>query len=320
MQPIDTFEPQNSPTDKSVTKSSSDQHGRITHRLNQVVAALVVIAIIGVSFLLFRTYRPSSSPSSSSVNGSSSGPAIGALGTPITSHVLANGLEFNMRLTPGPYFLSELTVADMTLTNHTQKTFTLQGPLSSTPCGAAVGLDMTGGTAPNDSILPASGVVPCPFTQTQFKPGETLTFHQYIPLLSSGAITLTPGARFLQIQIENGIQTLTNAKDPLDGHWPSIKIHVSSRVPVDRKITLQQDGAQVQINAPAPARSHLNYIYSVTCDAFQGGTVGGTSGWESISTTTLHEPDCGDYGNKNIYWYFGVSSPGYAIVSGKYHA
>jgi hypothetical protein len=324
MQPFDTFEPQNSLTDKPATETSSNQYaekksptGRISHRLNKVVAALVVIAIIGVSLLLFKTYRPSSS---SSINSSSSGSAIGAVGTPITSHVQAGGLEFNMDITPGPYFLSELFVADMTLTNHTQTTFTLEGPSNSEPCGSALYLAMTGGTAPNYNILPVSAVHSCPYMQTTFKPGDTLTFHQYTPLLSSGDITLTPGATFLQTQMENGVQVTSPGKSPLDGHWPSINIHVNSLVPIDRKITLQQEGTQVQINAPASARAHLYYIYNVACDAFQGGTVGtGSFAWEHITVTTLHEPDCGDYGNKNIYWYYGVSSPGYAIVSGQHH-
>lgn len=320
MQPFDSPEPQNCPTDKPAALPSSiqnaekkSQHGRISHRLNNLVAALVVIAIIGVSLFLFKTYR-------SSTDGSNSALSIGVVGTPITTHVQAGGLEFNMQNTPGPYFLSELFVADMTLTNHTQTTFTLEGPSSSGPCGSALYLAMSNGTAPKFT-LPVSAVHSCPYMQTQLKPGETLIFHQFTPLSSSGDITLTPGANFSQRQIDsNGSQTITDAKNPLNGHWPSIKIHVNPRVPIDRKISLQQDDTQVQVNAPAPARSHLYYIYNVTCDAFQGGTVGtGNFGWEHLSTTTLHQPDCGDYGNQNIYWYYGISSPGYAIVSGQHH-
>jgi hypothetical protein len=226
-----------------------------------------------------------------------------------------------MHITPGPYFLSELFVADLSLTNHTQTTFTLAGPSGAGPCGAALFLAMTGGVAPNYT-LPVSAEHSCPFKLTQLKPEETLTFHHFIPLSSSGDITLKPDAQFLHTQVDpNGGQSITAGKSPLDGHWPSIKIHVASRVPIDRKISLQQEGTQVQINAPAAARTHLYYIYNVTCDAFQGGTVGtGNYAWEPIATTILHEPDCRDYGNQNIHWYYAVSAPGYAIVSGQHPA
>ena len=315
MQPFDTLESQDNPAHKPTTATSPNQKaikqspaGRISRWLSTVGAVLVIVAIIGISLLLFRPHQLSTD-----------GSPVGAVGTPVTAHVQANGLEFSMRITPGPYFLSELFVADLWLTNHTQKTFSLAGPAFSGPCGAALYLGMTGGGAPEYN-LSVSDDHSCPAMQTPLQPGETLTFHQFTALSNSGDIILTPGASFLYSHIgPGGVQSITDGPGPLDGHWPSLKIHVASRVPSDRKISLKQEGTEVQINAPAPARAHLYYIYNVTCDAFQGGTVGtGNFAWEPISTTTLHEPDCGDYGNQNIHWYYAVSAPGYAIVSGQH--
>ena len=317
MQPLNTPEAQDSLTHKPNTSTSSNQKaikkspdGRISRRLNTIAAVLVIVAITGTSLWLFRSHQPST-------DGSPTSP----VGTPVIAHVQAGGLEFFMRITPGPYFLSELFAADLSLTNHTRTTFMLFGPSEAGPCGAALFLDMIGGSAPNYT-LPVSDVHSCPPMRTQLKPGETLIIHQFTPLSSSGEITLTPGANFFHTQVDpDGSQSTTPGKSPLDGHWPSIKIHVSSRVPIDRKISLQQEGTQVQISAPAAARIHLYYIYNVTCDAFQGGTVGtGNFAWEPISTTILHQPDCGDYGNQNIRWSYAVSAPGYAIVSGQHPA
>lgn len=294
-----------SPPRKSGASATTTRRGRrILHLINILAAALVVGIIISASLLLFSRQHLSTVES----------PA-----EPLVVHAEAGGLEVSMQITPGPYFLSELLAVDLSLTNHTQTTFTLAGPSGAGPCGAALFLAMTGGVAP-DYTLPVSAEHSCPRMQTQLKPEETLTFHHFIPLSSSGDITLKPGAQFLHTQVDpNGGQSITAGPSPLDGHWPSIKIHVASRVPIDRKISLQQEGTQVQINAPAAARTHLYYIYNVTCDAFQGGTVGtGNYAWEPISTTILHEPGCGDYGNQNIHWYYAVSAPGYAIVAGHY--
>jgi hypothetical protein len=89
---------------------------RITRFASMLAAVLVVAAITGASLLLF-TRRPqevvSSLPKSS---------PIGQVGTPATVHTEAGGFEMTLSLTPGPYFLSELLAADISLTNHTDKT------------------------------------------------------------------------------------------------------------------------------------------------------------------------------------------------------
>src|SRR5579884_1140704 len=152
MRPFDT-ETQDDLTHKSTDSTSSQQKvikkwsgERISRWLNAVAAVLVIVAITGISLLLFRTHQPSTD-----------GSPVGPVGTPVTTHVEAGRLEFSMRITPGPYFLSELFAADLSLTNHTQKTFTLEGPYVAGGCGAALFLDMTGGNAP-DYTLPVESV------------------------------------------------------------------------------------------------------------------------------------------------------------------
>jgi hypothetical protein len=74
---------------------------------------------------------------------------------PTTVRVEASGLEMSMSITPGPYFLSEVLVADMTLTNHTNTTFMLREGL----CYPALRLKQTGGKSPHYT-LPLHGNTP----------------------------------------------------------------------------------------------------------------------------------------------------------------
>src|SRR5712692_4041877 len=80
---------------------------RIARFASMLAAVLVVAAIISASLLLF-THRPqgvvSSLPQSA---------PIGPVGTPVTVHTQAGGLEASMSLTSGPYFLSELLAVDL---------------------------------------------------------------------------------------------------------------------------------------------------------------------------------------------------------------
>jgi hypothetical protein len=79
---------------------------------------------------------------------------------------------------------------------------------------------------------------------------------------------------------------------------------------------VQREGALVQINAPPAALAHLYYIYAVTCNVVSGGyELTGNFAWERISTTSVHEPNCGDAGDQIIKWSYAVSAPGFAIAS-----
>lgn len=280
--------------------------------LSGLLAILVVVGLVGVALVHSRSQM---SPTTAI------GPATWVGGTPVTKGAEAGGLDFVMQVTPGPYFLGELLAANLSLRNNSRSTYTLAGPSVAGACGAAVFVTITGasGDGRPQYVLPVVTVHSCPFMTSKLAPGETIALHEFLPVSNSGEVTLQASARFLQsVTGPDGSQSITSAHSPLDGLWPSLKVSVDAATPLDRQITLQREGTQVQINAPRAARSHLYYIYTVTCNAFQGGTVGtGNSAWEPISTAIVQEPDCGDYGSKTIQWSYAVSAPGYAIASGQ---
>ena len=291
------------PVDEGQTRETRKSPHRVFSLwLNTIGTMLIVAGSIGVTLALASSHHAS--------------PAE-AVGAPVTRRVQAGGLEFVMQVTPGPYFLGELLEADLSLTNDSLTTYTLGGPKVAGPCGAAVYLDMTGTSTPQYE-LPVADTHSCPFMMSQLTPGETITLHEFLPVSNSGTVTLQSGASFFQfVAGPDGGGSITPAHSPLDGLWPSITISVAAATPPGRQITLQMEGTQVQINAPPAALTHLFYIYTVACNAFQGGTVGtGNFAWEPISTTTLREPNCDDYGNQVIQWSYAVSAPGYAIASG----
>jgi hypothetical protein len=275
---------------------------RAMHLINTLAAILVVGLLIGGSIALFTSRSPSTT--------------AGPVGTPATVDVEVGGLEMSLHVTPGPYFLSELVVADMSLTNHTHTTFMPQGLTYTNPCSPALRLFQTGGESPHYTI-PLHGEIVffgCPFIPaggTPFKPGQTITIQQYEPLTSSGHVILTAKAKFLKT--EGG--KITQAPSPLDGHWPSLQIQVASHIPSDRLFSLHLKGSQVLVDAP-PAL-HLVYRFIETC-AGMSIDVGSIS-WDPISTRVLNVP-----GNlvgcpaKNVHWQYAVGAAGYAIVAGKY--
>ena len=283
--------------------------------LSGLVSMLVVTGLIGGALALFRSAVSPVSPGSPAT-----GPDTWVGGTPVTRGAKAGGLDFVMQVTPGPYFLGELLAAELSLRNDSRTSYTLAGPSMAGGCGAAVFLEMTGGRSGGGPqyVLPVADTHSCPFITSRLTPGETMTLDEFLPVSSSGEVTLQSGARFLQtVTGPDGSQSITSAHSPLDGLWPSLKVSVAATTPSGRQITVQREGTLVQIHAPLAARAHLHYLYTVTCNAFQGGTVGtGNFGWGPISTAAVHEPDCGDYGSQVIQWAYAVSAPGYAIASG----
>lgn len=256
--------------------------------LNSLAAVLAVAALIGASLLLF-AHRPLAS----TTIGASAGD-FGPVGTPATVPTERGGLAASMRLTPGPYFLSELIAVDFSLTNYTLTTFSLQGVPVATPCDPALFTQMAGGGPPHYT-LPVHQFIDCPFSMTELKPGRAITIRQYVTLTDSGQVTLTEGARFLTTKVDtSGNQFTTNGPSPLDGYWPAASVAVSAHIPPDRELSFRQEGARVIVSAPPWAQSHLLYLYNISCQDFQGpgGTGSGDVDWRPLSTNAVSEPGC----------------------------
>lgn len=223
-----------------------------------------------------------------------------------------------VRITPGPYFLSELVAVDLLLTNHTHTTFVMEGPERAGICGSALFLTLTGGQSPQYTLPPmfTHAFVSCPLSMTTLAPAHTLTIHQFVMLAKSGNVSLQTGARFLTTKVVPGEgRGTTGGPSPLDGYWPSPHIMVAARVPQNRQIALDVQGSQVFINAPAAARSLLREEDVVTCGGFpgSGSTMSVNTFWTSLAMSVLQRPGCSGV---DVHWAYAVSAPGYATASG----
>src|SRR5216683_78616 len=244
------------------------------HRLAQaLVAALVIAALLGTTLLLLRPSLPSTGGHPKKV------PSGGAIGTPVTLRAQAAGLEITMRITPGPYFLSEMLAADLSLANHSQTTYLLQG----TPnmpgqrpdtCHPPLTIAILGGEGPSDTALRSAlaDIASCwngPGSEgtVQLQPGQTIMVHQYLALTSSGHLTLTARGTFQKIVLgQDGVVHIVPASGPLDGRWPALQVSVARQVPSARSISLQRQGLQVHVDAPPAIRDQLLYMSVFICD------------------------------------------------------
>jgi hypothetical protein len=268
----------------------SARRGHLPRFVNGLVAVLVVGLLVGASLLLFR----------SSLHQNAASPPTGTKGP--TARAQVNGLQAAIHLvTPGPYFLSELVSVDVSLANHTHMPFVLDG--SNKPdisCfSSALSVQISGGSAPSYTLPRLAVACLQPLFFTTLVPGQTLTIHYYLPVTKSGEVTIMMG----------GMKDSHQA-NPLDGHWPFLRIHVEPRVPSNRALSLHDQGAQVIIQAPPAARTHLLYRETITCDQYMGG---GLADWSPLSTTVLFQPACPA---AHKHWVYIVSAPGYSIVAG----
>jgi hypothetical protein len=281
------------------------------HRLNVPLSLLVVFGIVVATLALVWAHVQAVSASGGWVGG-----------TPVTREAQANGFDLIMQVTPGPYFLGELLVANLILTNDSLTSATLQGSVQGTlvgSCGGAINLEATGGTAPHYRLPADTLVIPrCYLGTATLIPGATITLHEFVPLASSGKVTLRPESEVLPIAASpNGEQSGNWIPRTPIGHWPSLTISVAPTIPVDRRISLSAEGTEVQISAPLAARSHLYYTDTIACISDSGEGYGSFIFWKSISTTTVQEPECNPPTDPNVRWSYAVSAPGYAIASGQ---
>jgi hypothetical protein len=273
-------------------------HGRkqVVQRLNVLAAVLIAGLLIGGSIALFTNRSPSTTTR--------------PVGSPVTVRAEAGGLEMSLSITPGPYFLSKLILAHMSLTNQSHTTFLVAG--SESGCFPALRLSQTGGENPHYRLpLHFEGVeTGCLGRYSTLEPDQTITNQTYEPLVSSGLVTLTAQAH------------LWNTKDrrpgPLDGHWPSLQVQVASHIPSDRLFSLRLQGSQVFIEAPPTL--HLLYWFTASC-VRDGMSAYADSPWHPIAMHVLNVP--GDLVRcpvKDVRWQYVVSAAGYAIVGGSYPA
>lgn len=281
-----------------MTKNKSGRKKRAMHFINMLAAVLMVGLLVSGAVALF-IQRAQSTPA---------GP-VGPVGAPVTTRVEAGGLEMTLSVTPGPYFLSELVMADMSLTNHSHTTFSV---LSGSACPIEPYLVQAGGGSPHYSLpLHGNGVsFGCYIDYENFEPGQTLRNRQYEPLTSSGLVTLTAQAQFMQNN------RFASSPSPLDGHWPSMHIQVASRIPSDRLLALHQKGLQVTVDAPPTV--HLVYQFTGICDGASTESIT----WEPALTHVLNGPGdvMGCPSKDFISWQYVIGAPGYAIAAGKYPA
>lgn len=280
------------------------QKSRIPRFINILAAVLVVGILIGTSLLLLRphTYSPAAIPTAAST-----GPS---------ARTQVNGLEASIHLvTPGPYFLSELLFVEVSLTNHTSRSFMLSGlnkPDSLFCPKSALSARITRGNAPSYTFPLLSYACNDDEPLTNLARGQTLTIDHYLPMTRSGEVTITMGGQLMG--------TMSELKEysggtPLDGHWPFLRIHVDPKVPPSRMISLHVQGTQIMVQAPQAARAHLLYMESITCGPNTGLYVDSSgTNWTPLTTTALSQPACPTTVLRR--WDYIVSAPGYPIVSG----
>jgi len=281
----------------------SNRAGRF---LKLVVAILVAGVIIGSAFMLFSNKVVNVS------QGISTGEPIGPIKAPVSVQSQEGGLEASLRITSGPYFLSELLGVQITLTNHSNKSFLLEGFATDINyCNGVFYVIAEGSGEPHYNFPVNIEYMSCPDAQTQLDAGKTLILQGFVPLTKSGQVTISTEARFLSVAKDTtGHELITRGNGPLDGHWPVMHIHVNAKIPIDRTLSLQQQGSQITIDAPKAIQSHLVYFYSISCVAELG-----TNGkWTPVTTQTLQQPECS---GANKHWSFAVSAPGYVIASGE---
>jgi hypothetical protein len=274
------------------------------------VAGVVVLALVGVFALR-------GSP------GVGAGPNGAALttGGPVAVATV-DGLTLSLRLSPGPYFLSELVAARMTLANGSDVAYRLEGVPEANDCAQAIGVLLAGGQAPRYTV-PTQGRVSCPDVSSTLQPGEAWTIDQPVPLTASGEVTLTAEGRFVVSGTDaHGTAFETGSEEPFAGRWPVLRLTVAPGVPAGRVISLRPINVlsihRVSIAAPEGARGRLFAIADVTCHG--GGsemTESPRLTWRLVGGDTLDEPGCpGD----DEVWSYSVGAPGYAIASGRYPA
>lgn len=278
--------------------------------------SLAVLCAVVLGFAGLRILRSGTGFGS----GDTSGAADLTAGGP-SARTDAGGLTMTLRLSPGPYFLSELVAVRLTLANRTQAPVTLQGAPMANDCSQALGAALTGD--PPHYAPPTVGFVSCPLISSVLHPGQVWTIDTLLPLSSSGSVTLTAHASFVVSATgPGGASYETGSDGPFAGRWPALHIAVASAIPAGHAIVLRPTAAtnphQVSISTSGTAPTRFYAISDIVCsDGGQGFSERPDLTWRPVSGTTLTQPSCS---GTSPVWTYSVGAPGFAIASGKYPA
>lgn len=297
---------------------------RLKLLLNVFAAVLVVVALIGTSFLIFGSWPPFQSDRSGTA------PSIGPVGASVKIYTgTINGFEMSMKITPGPYFLNELLEVDLSITNHSHTSYWLFS--SSGLCSGLLKIVTEGGRSPFVTDIQrnwtglgqlSETLLKCNVPFSNFPTGlrlpatQTITVKQYVQLTSSGHVTLIAHVAFTQTTAVFGYPDphAVSTEAPLT----SLHLLVNSRVPSDRALSVKEQRVEkVIINLPPSAHDHLLYETEYVCD--QGASSGERKVDIRISlpTLTLQTPQWCGTNSKGILFVYFAGVPGYTIVSGR---
>jgi hypothetical protein len=286
----------------------STRRGQVLRFARELVAVLLVGLLVGAALLVFRSAAHQPAVPSPTVATGPTATRPTATGPTAVSHF--NGLQASIQVvTPGPYFLSELVALEVGLTNHTGQPVLLAGTdKPDIACYfSALSARITAGEAPTYTLPTLSVGCLQYLPSTTLGPGQTLTFHYFLPLTKSGAVMITMGS---MQGFPPPAQGTPSRYDPYVGHWPAVSIQVDPQVPATRALALRSQGAQVIVQAPPAAQTQLLYRESIDCDHYGGG---GGQDWSPLPTPVLSQPACP---TAHRHWAYIVSAPGYATVGG----
>lgn len=249
-------------------------------------------------------------------------PRLSAAGGPAnpgrTARVEGHRIQLALTAPQGPYFLGELLLVTITLSNLSPGTVFLTGPPTPGPCSSAAGVEMSGGRAPFVRIPTFS--ISCP---PGMSPGPALSSGHHvlipvlIPLTASGAVTMTAAAALVTSTVgQNGQRVITGQWDPFGGRYPAIALSVSPAVPRQRRLGLIHLGPVVLVRAPLAARPHLVSTFVVSChDPTGPGGTGTGMDWRPLPGGVAYDPGCPGVREQ---WTIAVGAPGYAVAVGTY--
>lgn len=203
-----------------------------------------------------------------------------------------------LSITAGPYFLSEMLEVNISLTNLGPNSYYVGLPFVSNSCGSWSGVVISGGIDPQYTI-PVSTDHSCPYfpRTATLGAGQTLMYHGYQPLTSSGKQTLQASTDFFDSSFSAnnaGAHFPRQVTSAFEGHWPALQIDVASHAPVGRQLSYKMDGTRAILQVPNGNIVNGLYLYSVSCGDIAANTYSGTGNysWANMIGNAVTAPGC----------------------------